>query len=211
MTRSGSIYVIVFAALAVGRLTAQAHGEECKEFQGSSPEALSTFLQTAAPAFDDPNCIAFALRALGNQRYVPATEVVSKFLDFRRPKTDEEKQGLYLHPQGIDQLYPATYALEMIGRDALPVVLSAIKSSTSSQSARQNAVFVWMAIQRDDSPKAVAALVREAERAPDPFSRQNLEWAAYRALIWCNPPDEVQCKAAVSGLKPGLTSALGNR
>src|ERR1035441_7011532 len=116
MTRSGSIYVIVFAALAVGRLTAQAHGEECKEFQGSSPEALSTFLQTAAPAFDDPNCIAFALRALGNQRYVPATEVVSKFLDFRRPKTDEEKQGLYLHPQGIDQLYPATYALEMIGQ-----------------------------------------------------------------------------------------------
>ena len=198
MTKSRSICLIVFVVLILARLTVLADDEQCRKLEESTPEALLVFLQTSVPGVDHPNCIAFALRALGNRRYAPATEVLSKYLDFRRPKTDEEKNGLYIRPQGIEQTYPATYALVMIGRDALSSVLATIKSSSSSQSARANAVFVWMAIQRDDSPKAVATMQQEAEKAPDPVSRQNLEWAASRALIWCNPPDEAQCKAAIS-------------
>jgi hypothetical protein len=199
MTKTMNRCFFIYLALALIASAAVAGGQ-CKKLQESTPEDLRIFLLAAAPSVDDPNCIVFAVRALGNQRYVPAAEVLSSLLDFRRPKTDEEKHGLYIRPQGIAQLYPAAYALEMIGEKTLPVVLRVIKSSSTSPVARENAVFVWMAIQRDSAPGAVSALMQEAARTPDSVSRQNLEWAASRALIWCNPPDEAQCKAALSGL-----------
>lgn len=198
MTKTGSRCLIIFFALILFGSPAAADDDHCEKLKDSTPEDLRMFLQAAAPSRDDPNCLTFALRMLGNKRYAPAAGVISWFLDFRRPKTDEEKSGLYIRTQGLEELYPAAYALDMIGENALPVALSVIKSSSGSQLARENAVFVWMEVQRDSSPRAVAALLQEAAHAPDPVSRQNLKWAASRALVWCNPPDEAQCKAALS-------------
>lgn len=200
MTKTGSRCLIIFFALTLFVSTAVADDDHCEKRRDSAPEDLRMFLQAAASR-RDPNCLTYALRMLGDKRYAPAAEVISSFLDFRRPKTNEEKSGLYIRTQGLEELFPAAYALDMIGENALPVILTVIKSSSSSQLARENAVFVWMEIQRDSSPKAVAALLQEAARAPDTVSRLNLQWAASRALIWCNPPDEAQCKAALSDPK----------
>jgi hypothetical protein len=196
ISKKNSRLVVVFA-LAIGLATAHQVLGECSSLQSSSPSELAQFLQATAANIDNPNCIAYALKELGIQRYAAAVDVVARFLDFRRPKTEDEEHGLYLHPQGIGELYPAAYALVMIGRNSLPATLAVIESHSSAQLARENAVWVWMEVQRDNSPHAVAALVREAETATNPILKQNLTWAASRALGWCTPPDKDRCKDAV--------------
>jgi hypothetical protein len=202
MTYKRTLYLTIIFGLTMAQAIAQAPVEQCSTLQSSSPEELSQFLQAAIPHIDNPHCVAFALRTLGNQKYEPAVSTVAKFLDFRRPKSEEENNGLYIRPNSIDELYPAAHALVAMGAVSLPAVLAVIESGSSSQLARENAISVWMEIQRDDSPHAVATLVREAETKSDPIARQNLDWAATKALDWCNPPDKPQCKAARTNPKP---------
>jgi hypothetical protein len=66
----------------------------------------------------------------------------------------------------------------------------------SGPTARENAVFVWMEIHKHESPKGVALLKEEADKADNATAKLNLRWAVSKALAWCNPPDEAKCKAA---------------
>jgi hypothetical protein len=117
-------------------------------------------------------------------------------LDFRRPLNAREKQGLFLHPQGISEIYPAANALELIGEKTLPAVLNVMKTDSASATARENAVSVWMEIHKYEAPKGVALLKQEEDRTGDAAVKQKLQWALCKALTWCNPPEEAACRAS---------------
>jgi len=80
--------------------------------------------------------------------------------------------------------------------------LEVVKAESSSPKARENAVSVWMEIYKYESPKGVGMLKQEADRAEDAAVKRNLKWALAKAQTWCNPPDEVECKAEAKGRKP---------
>jgi len=172
-----------------------AAAQECDRLQKATASALVSFLQDSIADESNAECFTFAMYRLGQDRYEPSVPVLVRLLDFRRPATEREKRGYYIHMQSI---YPAVEALEEIGKNALPAVLEVIKSDSSSATARDNAVSVWMEIYKYESPKGVALLRQEAENATDNASKKTLNWAVSKALTWCNPPDEEKCKAAAS-------------
>jgi hypothetical protein len=174
----------------------QIAAEECELLQDAVPDRLVSYLDSEHPDQQNAACITLAINKLGDERYVPAIDVLAKLLDFRRPATSREKQGLYIHIQSIDEVYPAAKALEQIGEEALPAILDAIKAGTTSRTGRENALFVWMEIYKSESPRAISLLRNEFNKSEEAVSKRNLQWALSHAPNWCNPSDKEQCDLA---------------
>jgi hypothetical protein len=177
----------------------RAVGQECDSFRNAASGDLVSFLNAVIPDQNNAECVAWAIKQLGIQHCEPAIIVLAKFLDFRRPLNAQEKRGLFLHPQGIWEIYPAADALGQFGEKASPAVLRAIEADSTSARARENAVFVWMEIHKYEAPNGVALLKQEADKTSDDAVKRRLQSALSKAVSWCNPPDETACKAAATG------------
>lgn len=191
-----TLWVALFVATTVRAYS------ECDDLTNVTPQHLLELLNWATTSRSDAKCLTQLIRKIGDVRDANAAGSLTRFLDFRRPPTDREQQGLYLRPQTIDELYPAAYALEMIGRPALPALAQAIESSSTSVLARENAIAVWMEIYKDEPSEGVASLMTEAQRSNDAGARDKLTSAAFNAVKWCGPAEVSKCKAALAGTRP---------
>jgi len=178
---------------------------ECKSLQNTTSADLVLFLNGVIPDEKNGDCVTWAIKKLGEKQYEPAIAVLTKLLDFQRPPTPREKKGFIMHPLGVWDLYPAVGALGVIGKKALPEVLQAIEAESSSATARENAVAVWMEIHRysDEHSKAVTILKQEEISAKDGATKKRLRWATRRAVAWCNPTEEAACRAAAASSDSG--------
>jgi hypothetical protein len=85
--------------LAIGALFAAftpmfLFAQECDLPEGKSSDELVSYLDTVVPNRGNGACVNFAISKLGNQRYVPAVEVLTKFLYFHWPPRARQKQTL---------------------------------------------------------------------------------------------------------------------
>jgi hypothetical protein len=176
--------------------------QKCESMQTATSDELVSYLKGIVPDESNAECITFAIKRLADRRYEPAIAVLARLLDFSRPLDEREKQGLYLHIQAPEEIYPAANAMEEIGKKALPTVLEVIKGDSTSDTARGNAVSVWMELYKHEAPKGVALLKQEAEATGDAVATQNLKWALSRALTLCNPGDRAKCNAAAGTAQP---------
>lgn len=187
------VNVVTLAALLLIISSGQLLGEDCGSLRSASPESLVSFLEANTPSEDNAECLTFAIYKLGEMRHEPAIPTLARLLDFRRPPDEHEKRGSHIRMRGF---YPAVDALDEIGKSALPSVLEVIEADSSSATARENAVSVWMDIYKYEAPKGVATLRQEFESSNDATVKRNLKWALSKAVTECNPPDEAQCKTA---------------
>jgi hypothetical protein len=187
----------------------------CPSLQNASPPDLLQFLTGVTPDEKNAWCVTWAIhklglepwatQKLGPEHYETAIAVLVKLLDFRRPLTPDEKMGYYLRPMGIDELYPAAEALEVIGEKALPEVLRAIEADSTSPTGRDNAVAVWMEGYKYERPKGVALLKQEETKTNNDTIKKKLRWAGQKALTYCGPPQEKEgaaCRQAAATAIP---------
>ena len=182
-----------FVTLVILLASIQSGAQTCERLQSSAPDQLVSYLNNVRPAQSEAACISFSINELGELRYKPAVGVLTKFLDYRRLPTAREEAGLYVH---IESFYPAMTALTEIGESSAPALLETIKSGSTSDGGRENAVAVWMQLHKGAAFQGVAALKQEADRSKDAATRQRLNWAALKAHSWCSPAQRAQCKAA---------------
>jgi hypothetical protein len=201
--RQIKIITLVCVLYLVGSCAAAA--EDCKSLENVGPDGLVSYLEGTLPNDGNAECVTYAIKTLAQHRYKPAIPMLVKLLDFRRPPNAHEKNHVLLHPPIIEEMYPAAAALEEIGtisKSAAPAVLSAIGSTSSSATARENAVAVWMELHKYQSAKGVTLLKQEAIAYTDPAVKENLRWALSKAPAWCNPKDKARCRAAAALPKP---------
>jgi len=120
----------------------RAVGQECPSLNNALPAELLSFLSATEPSQDNAECLTWAIKSLGTQKYEAAIPVLAKFLDFKRPLSDLEKKGFYLHLPSVWEMYPAADALDRFGEKALPTLINVIKGESGSDVARQNAIAV---------------------------------------------------------------------
>jgi hypothetical protein len=164
----------------------------CEILRGASSPDLVKFLNSTTPDERNARCVTWAIHKLGTERYDPAIVPLVRLLDFRLAKTEADKTFRW------GEEFPAADALTLFGKKALSEVLRAIEGNTSSDTLRQNSVFVWMEIYRqtDEHPKGVADLKQEEAKVSDEKSKARLKWAVSKAIAWCSPPEEAACRAS---------------
>jgi hypothetical protein len=192
------IIILCFAtpSLAIGQVHEKYEGW-CDSLQNASLPALVQFLNRVIPSQTDDRCMTWVIQKLGKEQHEPAIPALVKLLDFRVPRSPGEE----IFHQGLSvESFPAEEALELIGKNALPDVLRAIESDSTSLLARENAVSVWMGIYRqsDEQPKAVSLLKQEEIKVNDGAIKKRLRWAVQKALTYCNPPERATCQQAAA-------------
>lgn len=168
----------------------------CGSLENASLPALARFLETVVPGPMDARCITWAIDKVGKKQHEPAIPALINLLDFSVPQSP----GEIIHQNLEAESFPAEEALESIGKKALPDLLRAIESDSTSQTARENALSAWIQIHRqsDEQPKAVSLLRQEENKASDDRIKQRLRWAVQKALTYCNPPEKAACQQAAA-------------
>jgi hypothetical protein len=183
--------IIVTAVLVTMQIacSCQALGQEdkgadttCEGFKNAVSPDLAQYLNGVVPDAKNADCVTLVTRKLGKERYGPAITALVKLLDFRRPLTQQEKMGFWVRPRITEEMFPAAEALELIGKEAIPELLSVIKADSTSGTARENAVAVWMEIYKYEHPGGVADLKREETKVNDNAVKQRLMWAVQKAV-----------------------------
>ena len=168
----------------------------CPDLQNATPPDLLQYLNGVTPNEKNAWCVTWAIHQIGEKHYELAITALVKLLDFRRPPTPQEKMGFYDRPQITEEVFPAAEALEAIGSKALPELLRAIQEDSVSATARENAVSVWMEAHKHERPKGIGLLKQEEMKTNDTATKQKLNWATQKALRYCGPSEEANCKAA---------------
>lgn len=200
-------YVAVVAITLSVAFPGQAFGQVherfedwCDGFRNANKTDLVQFLNNVVPDEKNARCVTWAIHKLGKEHYQPAIPALVKLLDFRRPQTQVE-----IIFGGIPrELFPAEEALAQMGKPALPELLGAITADSTSATARERALHLWMEVyrQNDEQPNGVARLKREEMKANDNSIKQKLRWAVQKALSFCNPPEQTACQEAARSGRP---------
>jgi len=198
----GQIKIYLVIASLLFAAVSPAGAQECAPLEGASPDELATYLDKTVRAPANEACAAFAINQLASQRYAPAAPALTKWLELRWPPSAHQKQRRFVIEREGFTVYPAAAALELMGKEALPAVLAAIKTNRGSREWMEVAAEVWMTAYKDHAPMGVALLKQESDRAQDPAVRVRSGWAAYFATWWCDPSEREKCTEALRARSP---------
>ena len=176
-------------------------GQSCTELASASSGELLTYLNRGK-ASQTSSCTEYALRRLGERKYLEAVPVALRYLDFRREPTEAEKHGL----ASMNSWYPATIALFEIGKPALPYLVDLLATKTT-EVVRKNALETVMDISSDDFVSGVRLIRAAAEKVRGNDSRLSeeevrLTQASREAAKMCPPRVRSDCEAALYGAAP---------
>jgi len=141
-------------------------------------------------------CVLYAIDHLGYRGYVPAIPTLIKFLDYPDKSTNRGTTDSH-RPKWAGSLYPAAEALFEIGKAAVPPLVAAISSSSSSELIRENALQTIFFIYREDFSEAVALLNRSGRSASDPEVSARLLAGAKSLAPRCPPVMRNSCIKAL--------------
>lgn len=170
----------------------------CETLRKSSPPELVRYLEGVVANEANAHCVAWTINKLGTNHYEPAIPSLVRLLDFRRPPTESEKIGFYDRPQILEERFPAAQALETIGKNSLPELTRAIAAGSTSETARENAVAVWMEIYKYERPQGIALLKQEQNKRNGNATKQRFEWATQKALKYCAADEQTACRQAAA-------------
>jgi hypothetical protein len=92
-------------------------------------------------------------------------------------------------------MFPAVGALERFGEKSFPVLVAEIKSGSTSATARDNAVWVWMNVHHNRAFQGVARLRQQAGEMDDPVAKENVKRALSRASRLRSSAEKARCNS----------------
>jgi hypothetical protein len=185
---------IVFASVLASAACAGA--PLCQELEHSGLPQMIEHLKGARSA-PRGECIAFAIKTLGEKAFIPAADILTSYLDFKLSTPPS------LGPPSMTRIpwmeeYPAAEALAEIGLPATGSLVRAIGNVKSSDLLQANAEEVLLAIYKGNDPAAVALLRQASKTAPDANTAARLFESAIRLSRKCFPDWRSACEVALN-------------
>jgi len=166
----------------------------CPTLVDSTPASRLEYLQGDRSRLS-LDCILVAVGQLGYDKYTLAIKVLIGYLGYRAP----EKTGLlkYAHIESTGSIYPASSALYVIGKPAVPQLVETIANAATSDLVRNISADVVSMIYREDLAGGVAVLARAARAQTDPLASAHLMDQARRQAAHCGDELRNDCENAI--------------
>ena len=190
--------IMVTALFLLGTfIPGKANLKTCTELDSGTESQMIAYLTQARQSGGNKQCIVSAIRRLSNKKSVGSVEVLTDFLDYKRPLTTEEQAGVWIRTKSPEELCPAVSALFSMGKEAVPGILRAITNTQPSTVKWDNAVYALMLIHRDD-PIAGVGVLSSSAAASTGVEAGRLSLAASDAAKLCSEDLRGRCMEAVS-------------
>ncbi len=121
------LVLLVVAWLLPTTVTAQ----ECAVVKLASAEQAANYLQHAGRNAEAAECIQVAFRQIAKSPAEEAIPVLIKYLSYKRPLNEGERNGIFMHGKGADVLYPAVHELYTLGAPAESALVNFIAKDSN--------------------------------------------------------------------------------
>ncbi|GGA71265.1 hypothetical protein GCM10011507_23640 [Edaphobacter acidisoli] len=180
---------LILMAVLLGGLMHLASAEECTALASHSGKEAIEYLQTVNGDARTRSCVFAAFQDIASLPPEQATPLLIKYLDYERPLTDSEKQGVFL-TSDRGNLYPAVQALFNIGslhRGAVePLLITYLgEDHSGDEQGFKSGVYLLYVLRH--TPAAIEDLKARWTKTTDPAVSQRLHAAAQALLKWCLP------------------------
>jgi len=189
-----SLVLLVVAWLLPTTVTAQ----ECAAVKLASAEQAANYLQHAGSNAEAAECLQVAFRQIAKSPVEEAIPVLIKFLSYKRPLNEGERNGIFMHGKGADVLYPAVYELYTLGVPAESALVHFIAEDTNARGvARENALYSILLIHHGNALAVVQRLHSDSVASASVEARDRLQTASKAAMRWCDERWQTKCEGAL--------------
>jgi hypothetical protein len=162
---------------------AQRTDRELVQIPDDKTQKLLTIIRDEELRRTEPERVAKAIIELGENKSVISINDLVQLLAFSRTFDEETRNPLMIvgiHPITPFDRYPASAALEEIGRPAIPALTKVIETHDGGFMESQNAMNALTSIFSPDLIEGVAYLRRAAVKSSTPLGSQRLKTASAR-------------------------------
>jgi hypothetical protein len=188
----------IIAIASVCLLPTLSVGQECEELKGASPGKATLYLQHPGDDAAAAMCVLTAFHQIAAQPPQRAIPFLISHLGYKRPLNEAERQGLFMHGNGPNVLYPAVHELYTIGHDAEPALVGWIAQNRDRNgTVARNALYTLLLIHHGNTISVIKELHQAATSSTSVEDRYRLQTAARDALEWCDERSHSQCEDAL--------------
>jgi hypothetical protein len=179
-------------------LSMRSIAQECEALKTSSVAKIIDYLQHAADDSTGAACVQVALHRMGALPQEQAIPLLTTYLGYKRPLSEGERHGFFMHGSAPDVLYPAIQALYSIGSPAeIGLVSFLARYKDNAGPASKNAVYTLLLIHHGDAVSVVQELHKASVSSTSDEARDRLQAAAGEASKWCDERARSTCEDAL--------------
>jgi hypothetical protein len=194
--RTARLLTISILLVSVGSAVVS-NGQECATLNEASIKDADKYIQTLDHSKVSADCIAAAFNVIAAAPAQQAVPVLIKYLDYKRPLNEGERNGIFMHGNGPEVLYPAVDALFHVGDVAEPAIIRLIAERTLARVRLRNALYTLVLIHHGDTVSVIQELSRARTGSNSLSERQRLQSAAHEAVQWCDERWKDKCEDAL--------------
>ncbi|PYX38474.1 MAG: hypothetical protein DMG81_11625 [Acidobacteria bacterium] len=173
-------------------------GEECGEARFGSAAEAAEYLQHASAAVTPLVCAQKAFQRIAKATSEEAVPLLLQHLSFKRPLSEGEKHGIFMHGPTPDTLYPAVQALFTIGLPAESGLIGFLAHENNENAVeRSNALYALLLIYHGNTLSVIENVMKASKLTRDDSEGSRLRAAAREAATtWCDDRIKEKCKEA---------------
>jgi hypothetical protein len=120
------------------------------------------------------------------------------YLGYKRPLSEGERYGVFMHGGGPSERFPAVHELFLLGSSSESALMASIADSENGAGIEtQNALYTLLLIHHGDAVSVIREL-RGKRASSASEERRRLEAAARSAASWCSEQTKPKCEDALS-------------
>jgi hypothetical protein len=181
--------------------------QECHSLNSASIQQAEDYINTAGDEAEFASCVQIAFHRIAGFPPQQAIPTLIKYLSYKRPLNEAERDGFGNHNQILGGLYPAAHELCQIAFAAEPKVavepelIAYIANDENANGlALENALRTLLTIRHGDIVSLIHKLHVASESSTSLAARERLQSAASTIAGWCRKYDErnrPKCEAAL--------------
>ncbi|MGA9391288.1 MAG: hypothetical protein WBV69_12650 [Candidatus Sulfotelmatobacter sp.] len=171
-------------------------GQRCSALNDATVEQLVDYLQHPADDAATASCVQATFRLIASLPPRQAIPLLISYLGYKRPLTESERSGYFMHGNGPNVLYPAVHELRVLGSAAEPAILDTIAEGKNRGVALENALFTLLLIHQGDAVAVIRELRKKSVSSTTLGATNRLQSAVNYAMKWCDERSNSQCNDA---------------
>lgn len=173
------------------------NGQECSPVE--SVDQAVDYIQHAGNDAKAAHCVQLAFHQIASSGTDRAIQTLVQFLSYRRPLSESERKGIFLHGKGPSVLFPAVHELFSLGDSAEPGLVGFIARGKEAQGiALENALYTLLLIHHGNALDVIQKLHSESTSSTNAEERERLQSAAKDTMKWCDERWKDKCTDALS-------------
>ncbi len=170
-------------------------GQGCDALKSGSTAAAIEYLRHVGDDATAAPCVSHAFQQIASSPPEQAIPLLVDLLGYKRPLSEGERRGIFMHGNGPNVLYPAVYELYTLGKPAESALLRFMaETKDAGRIERDNALYTLLLIHHGNAMDVIEALTKASHASENGDARARLRVAAREATKWCDDRIKVKCE-----------------